>query len=166
MKLKYYLRGLGIGLIVTTILLTVSNSLRNTDAEYKAQPDQNETTGSVIAFTTAAQTQSETQSETQATTAAPVQPTTVSVPPAEPTTQETEPEQTEPGRTATITVKDVYYASQAADLLLDAGIIEDKKEFIQYMQDSGYATKIKEGIYEIQIGETYENIAKIITRTK
>lgn len=142
MRLKYYLRGLGIGLVTTTIILTVSNKIRFANAQLKQNTEQNETTGSVIAFTTAAQTQAET--ETAETTAAPVtESTTIQTPATEPVTEKTAAAGTEAAETgkATVTIKDVYYASQAADLLVEAGVIKDRGEFIQYMQNSGYATR-------------------------
>lgn len=166
MKLKYYLRGLGIGLIITTVMLTISNNVRTANAQFEEKLAQNETTGSVIAFTTAAaQTEPETTSSDQTASSDEVEATTVSTVAA---TQEQTDAQTPPpaGEKVTITLKDIYYATQAADLLYEAGVITDRGEFIQYMQDSGYATRIKEGAYEIAVGESYENIAKMITRTK
>ena len=36
-----------------------------------------------------------------------------------------------------------------------------KKNLTKYMAESGYSTKIKEGVYDITKGDTYENIEKV-----
>lgn len=169
MKLKYYLRGLGIGLIITTMILTISNNVRFANAQFEGQLAQNETTGSVIAFTTAAaQPESETTQPDQTASSDGAEATTVSTVAATQaqTEKTTVSEPAADGEKVTVTLKDIYYATQAADLLYEAGVITDRGEFIQYMQDSGYATRIKEGEYEIAVGARYEDIAKIITRTE
>lgn len=171
MKLKYYLKGLGVGLIVATVILTIAYNVGTLSAESKIHETDKETEGSVIAYT------KETESGTEQTTEQNVEPTSSE---EETTKQETEsqtaedvtqtqtnaPETPTKGEKVSITIKNVYYATQASDILYRAGVIDNKTEFTNYMMNSGYATKIKEGVYEITKGDTYENIAKIITRTK
>lgn len=52
MKLKYHLRGLGIGFILTTIILMISNLFVNNNNGNNHVSDNKETSGSVIAYTT------------------------------------------------------------------------------------------------------------------
>lgn len=183
MRLKYYIRGLGIGMVVTTIMLTISNNIRNEKAYVSKTNTTEETTSSIIAYTEKESTTEDTKgadsteelTSTEQTTEAFTEPETQQAtepetqPQTEPETQPaTEPE-TQPAsdqQMVTIVIKDVYYASQAADILYDAGVITDKSGFISYLAQTGYANKIKEGNYNINKGESFENIAKIITRTK
>ena len=57
MKLKYHLRGLGIGFILTTIILMISNLFVNNNNGNNHVSDNKETSGSVIAYTTQADVQ-------------------------------------------------------------------------------------------------------------
>lgn len=193
MNLKYYLRGLGIGLIVTTIILTVSG---NTSASSKSSSagyiqSTEPTSSSIIAYdrqqttesTTQAATEPSTEAATENTTKAEQESTTESVketttavqPVTESTTQATTqaatqaetlatvlPVQSNDGGEVTITVKDIYYGTQAADLLYDAGLITDKSDFVQYLITTGYGTRIHEGVYTIQKGASYETICQTI----
>ena len=68
MRIKYQLRGLGIGLIITTIILTISHSVREIEANSKSNIQPTESTGSIIAFDKDAQSSQadeETQKETE-----------------------------------------------------------------------------------------------------
>ena len=185
MKLKYYLRGLGIGLIVTTLILTISNHQRNTTSAN--DHNQTETTGSVLAYTTQAATQenSTEQADNQndkESADAQKDSTESGTKQADGSNKEdassntTAEKSTESNKTTdlsgqngdsvTVTIKDAYYSAIAADILYKEGIIDDKTEFNSYLSTSGYATKIKDGEYTLKKGDSYENIAKIITRTK
>lgn len=151
MNLKYYLRGLGIGLIVTTIILTISNnvgSASNKNSGVGSQSPQEPTTssGSVIAFDRQQTTESTTEAATVTTQSAAT--TAVSSDNSE----------------VTVVIKNVYYGTQAADILYDAGLITDKSEFVQYLISTGYGTKIQEGVYSIPKGSSYEAICQTISR--
>lgn len=93
------------------------------------------------------------------TTAAPVQTKPV------PTKVVGERHTYEAGTVVTIKIKDVYYGTQAADILYYAGVIDDRQAYVEYIAATGYANIIKEGVYQVTVGDTYENISKIITRT-
>lgn len=175
MRIKYQLRGLGIGLIITTIILTISHSVREIEANSKSNIQPTESTGSIIAFDKDAQssqadeeTQKETEikpAEQESITEAETKPTEPETKPAQPETQPTQPE-TQTGNVVTVRIKDVYYARQAADILYNAGVITDKAGFVNYLDKAGYAERISEGTYQIRQGDSYETIAKIICRVK
>lgn len=170
MNLKYYLRGLGIGLIVTTIILTISNnvgSASNKNSGVGSQVPQEPTSGSVIAF--------DRQTTTESTTEAPKEEESTTEPSTEAVTQQTTQEVTRAttqavatsasdGNEVRVVIKDVYYGTQAADILYDAGLIIDKNEFVQYLISTGYGTKIQEGVYSIPKGSSYEAICQAISR--
>lgn len=170
MNLKYYLRGLGIGLIVTTIILTISNnvgSASNKNSGVGSQVPQEPTSGSVIAF--------DRQTTTESTTEAPKEEESTTEPSTEAVTQQTTQEvarattqavatSASDGNEVRVVIKDVYYGTQAADILYDAGLITDKNEFVQYLISTGYGTKIQEGVYSIPKGSSYEAICQAISR--
>ena len=64
-----------------------------------------------------------------------------------------------------IEFKGVGTASEAADILYSAGIIEDKLAFYTYMDISGYAVRIRDGEYSLKPGDSYETIARTITQS-
>ncbi len=50
--------------------------------------------------------------------------------------------------------------------LVEAGLVEDALAFDKYLEDNGYSKRISTGTYEIPMGSTEEEIAKIITRSR
>ena len=215
MKLKFYLRGIGVGFILTAIVLIISDSFKTDNTNSNIAQTQQPSTGSILAVdkdsllaestknaedessseavnSTESVNASETESDTEQQTKEPVtekptepetkptqentQPETVTVKPTEAPTKAPAPTPTEvptvdeipslaPGTKVTIKIKDVYYGRQAADILYYAGVIDDRETYIEYIRNTGYSNIIKEGIYEVTVGDTYENISKIITRT-
>ena len=181
MNLKYYLRGLGLGLIVTTIILSVSRNFGSGQDDKKNDVSQiQNSTGSVIAFTRGQEEttasmendtrQEETTNQTEPSTEALTQPETTKAAEPETTSKAVEPTTQEPTKapeengSVTIVIKDVYYGTQAADILYDAGLITDKSDFIQYLIATGYGSIIQEGVYSIDKGASYEVICKTISR--
>lgn len=150
MNIKYYLRGLGIGLVITTLILTISHHISNPKAdEENTQPQT--TTGSVLAYTKEDKTKDEEETTQQSPQA---------------TTQQVQPTENNDDNTEiTIDIQGVYYGTDVADLLYDVGVITDKQEFSDYLKEHGYDTMIREGSYIFTKGDTFENLAKIITRS-
>ncbi len=174
MRLKYQLRGLGIGLIITTIILTISHNVREIEANSKSNIQPQESTGSILAFDKDAESsKADHENNTDAGSQSESETQTESQPQTEPqqsqtATQEERPAETtaQTGSVVTVNIKDVYYARQAADILYDAGLITDKADFVNYLDKAGYAERICEGTYQIKQGDSYENIAKTICRVK
>lgn len=183
MKFIYYIRGFGAGLIVAAIILTIAGMVeRNNDMLNDNSNNNTETqsAGSVIAFTSEAstegstqmqQTDSETSSETaaQETTAAEtIQETTVAPTQTNPPTEKSTVKITTGDGSGEVEIvfKGVYTAVQAADILYDAGIIDNKTEFYTYMYTTGYDRKMRDGVYTLKPGDSYETIARIITQTR
>ena len=213
MKLKYYLRGLGIGMAVTALILGISFSGRQgqeaqtlTDEQIRERAselgmvDSSELT--LAALQNSAQPQitmepevteeSETMTEPEAT----AEPETATEPEAtaepEMTTKPeataepemtTKPETTaEPEMTTkpeatkepelitapeqsqtTITIKKGSDSGSVSRVLYEAGLVENAKAFDNYLCNNGYSRSINPGIYEIALGTSEEEIAKIIT---
>ena len=49
-------------------------------------------------------------------------------------------------------------------MLAENGIIDNADAFVEYLYSKDYSRVIQEGDFELIKGDTYENIAKIITR--
>ena len=191
MKLKYYLRGLGIGMAVTALILGISFSGRQgqeaqtlTDEQIRERAselgmvDSSELTLAALA-SSAAQTpeatiEPEAAAEPEMTTEpeATEEPETTTDPEAtaEPETT-TDPEATaepelitapEQSQT-TITIKKGSDSGSVSRMLYEAGLVENAKAFDNYLCNNGYSRSINPGIYEIAPGTSEEEIAKIIT---
>ena len=191
MKLKYYLRGLGIGMAVTALILGISFSGRQgqeaqtlTDEQIRERAselgmvDSSELTLAALA-SSAAQTP---EATIEPEAAAEPETTTEPEATAEPETT-TEPEATaepeattEPEVTAepelitapeqsqtTITIKKGSDSGSVSRMLYEAGLVENAKAFDNYLCNNGYSRSINPGIYEIAPGTSEEEIAKIIT---
>ena len=161
MKLKYHLRGLGIGFILTTIILMISNLFVNNNNGNNHVSDNKETSGSVIAYTTQADENNSDKKEEKKTESA-KDSTKES---ASQGTTQTETLYSKEGNTVTVKFENVIYGTAAAELLYKAGVIDDENSFAFYLQNSGYDAIIRDGLYQINIGDSYENIAKIITKS-
>lgn len=189
MKLKYYLRGLGIGMAVTALILGISFSGRQgqeaqtlTDEQIRERAselgmvDSSELTLAALQNSAQPQTtmepevteESETMTEPEAT----AEPETTTEPEAtaepEMTTKPeatkepeliTAPEQSQ----TTITIKKGSDSGSVSRVLYEAGLVENAKAFDNYLCNNGYSRSINPGIYEIAPGTSEEEIAKIIT---
>ncbi len=206
MKLKYYIRGIGIGIIITTFVFLIAN-IAGVFSTNKGVVAENETkaTSSVLAYATTSQAEGE---EKQATTIATVE-TTESESTSdedegettkeaqqqdntevseennndtnsetsreteatkEQTTQETTSRNNQArandGEVIEVDIKNIKYVSEVSEILYNKGIISDVAEFNSYMTFSGNDLKVQEGRYKLKAGDTFENIASVITRSE
>lgn len=199
MKLKYYLRGLGIGILVTALIMgfTTRDSRPLTDAEIKAAAAELgmvESDSLRLADLPQNQTQEPEPTKQPETTPEPEKAPETTPEPCPEETQEPTGEQVapEPGAEATPEPeKESEAASEAAteepqesgtdisitvnagsgsrtvcNRLEEAGVITDAAEFDKYLCDHGYSKRICVGTFEIPADASWEEIAKIITRSK
>ena len=172
MKFRYYIRGFGAGLIVAAAVLLIAGMIEKNNNYIASDNKETQSSGSVIAFTTESadnkekETQKATGKSAEETTQVNKETTTAVV------ARETESQRP----TASIVIGDgsglvqiefkgVGTASEAADILYSAGIIEDKLAFYTYMDISGYAVRIRDGKYSLKPGDSYETIARTITQS-
>ncbi len=190
MKLKYYLRGLGIGILVTTVILSLAGVGRKnmTDEEVVKRakelgmvestllsdlPDQTKTdevrpTEPEISL----QPETSEPEESASTPETPVAPEETPVAPEEtPVAPEETPVSTEDGNpdtpageTVTLVIGRGESSTTVSKNLKKAGIVEDAAAFDRFLCNNGYDKKIITGTYEIPYGASEEEIAKIITR--
>lgn len=175
MKLKYYLRGLGIGILVTAAILTIVYHTKGSMSDSQimkraaqlgmvmasteddtlfAQTTQVNTTIeetgtiSVEETTTVVET---TEAVTEASTEKPTE---------APTEAPTEPAVAE----AVLTISPGMYSESVSAELVRLGIITNQKEFNSYLVNNGYAECIQTGDFKIKADMSYDEIARIITK--
>lgn len=186
MRFKYYLKGLGMGIIFTTLIMTVSSVIHNklseeeiieramelgmvmTDSEQKSEnglfgnKDDSES-----------KDDSETESEPNTESAIPSETESESATESEPATEDSETQEPE-SQTPPTQVEITQYVLHVtwgdtpkiiAKELEENGIIEEWSAFRDYLSDNGYAGKIRSGSYTITAGMSFEEIAKIITKS-
>ena len=173
MKLKYYLRGLGIGILVTAAILTIVYHTKGSmsDSQIMKRAAQ---LGMVMASTEddtlfAQTTQVDTTIEETGTIS--VEETTTVVETTEavteastekPTEAPTEAP-TEPAE-AVLTISPGMYSESVSAELVRLGIITNQKEFNSYLVNNGYAECIQTGDFKIKADMSYDEIARIITK--
>lgn len=175
MKLKYYLRGLGIGILVTAAILTIVYHTKGSmsDSQIMKRAAQ---LGMVMASTEddtlfAQTTQVDTTIEETGTisveetttvveTTEAVTETSTEKPTEAPTEAPTEPAAAE----AVLTISPGMYSESVSAELVRLGIITNQKEFNSYLVNNGYAECIQTGDFKIKADMSYDEIARIITK--
>ena len=190
MKLKYYLRGLGIGILVTTVILSLAGVGRKnmTDEEVVKRakelgmvestllsdlPDQTKTDEvrptepeiSLQPETSEPEESASTPETPEAPEETPVAPEETPVAPEEtPVSPEDGNPDTPTGETVTLVIGRGESSTTVSKNLKKAGSVEDAAAFDRFLCNNGYDKKIITGTYEIPYGASEEEIAKIITR--
>ena len=172
MKLKYYLRGLGIGILVTAAILTIVYHTKGSmsDSQIMKRAEQ---LGMVMASTEedtlfAQTTQDDTTIEETGTIS--VEETTTVVETTEavteaPTEKTTEAPTEAPAAEAVLTISPGMYSESVSAELVRLGIITNQKEFNSYLVNNGYAERIQTGDFKIKADMSYDEIARIITKS-
>lgn len=179
MKLKYYLRGLGIGILVTAVIMGVTQGSRKetlSDREIReraaalgmvepgnslADLEAAETPAATEipeAIETPAATETPEAAETPAATEAPAATETPEVT-ARPTQK---PAEEEEGSSYTFEIQAGDSSYQVAYRLQQAGLVADARDFDNYLCSKGYDRKLKTGSYEIPETATEEEISEIL----
>lgn len=170
MKWKYYLRGLGIGILVTTVILSLAGIGRKnmTDEEVIKRAKELGMVESTLLSDLADQARADEVKPTEPETSEPEtspQPEETLPPETEPeTTPEDGSSDTPAGETFTLVIGRGESSTTVSKNLKRAGIVEDAAAFDKFLCNNGYDKKIITGTYEIPYGASEEEIAKIITR--
>lgn len=205
MKIKYYLRGIGVGLLLGVIIMyaamvtfgyekksddedtktvvendvnkgkteaqTTEKATEKVTTEVKTEKVTTEKTDTTAEVTTEATTEPTTAATTEATTETTTEATTettteVTTETTEATSEKTEEPTTEkPSQddTVTIVIERGMISTDVAEMLQDAGIIDDYKNFDRWLDATGYSTIIRVGEFIFHKGMTYEEIAEVLT---
>lgn len=171
MKLKYYLRGLGIGILVTAAILTIVYHTKGSmsDSQIMKRAAQ---LGMVMASTEddtlfAQTTQVDTTIEETGTISVEETTTVVETTEAvtEASTEKLTEAPTEPAAAeAVLTISPGMYSESVSAELVRLGIITNQKEFNSYLVNNGYAECIQTGDFKIKADMSYDEIARIITK--
>ncbi|MBO5372512.1 MAG: hypothetical protein J6A75_07310 [Lachnospiraceae bacterium] len=158
MKLKYYLRGIGIGILVTTIIFMISISIHKQDTEQESsKKEENVVSGTVADLqkdTEGVEQDKMTEVESQDTE------TEFAEEKEESLSEETE-EDSE-SDVAVIEVVAGEFSDEICKKIKDAGIVEDAWDLNVYLMEINYDNLIRPGTYEIPKGATYEEIAELL----
>ena len=164
MKLKYYMCGLGSGIILAVLVLAIAGKISALGNSVNNNANINETTGSVIAYTTQADNKETTEVETQAGTEGNSERLTGESTGVTMAVTESET-QSETGKVQ-VHIAAVTISSEIAKMLEERGVIDSAQGFIQYMYDEGYSRIVQEGDFEFTKNDTYANVARILTDSK
>ena len=188
MRLKYYLRGLGIGVIVTTIILAIALEREPealTDAQIKERAaelgmveenlvkDDDNVTASGEALSPGTQgavdVAENDEQPTSSSTTKPTTTTTTTTTTKKPTTTTTTTtkatqapvqEEAADGTYITIEIGASDWSNHVARKLADAGLVESAADFDEYLIRNGYETIIASGTHRFKVGSTYAELAQ------
>lgn len=198
MRLKDYLRGLGMGMIVVVLILTIGGRDRTmTDEEIMARArqlgmvdgnktlteiqekestsgeessDKVDTTEPYEGSSSWEPTEGTLETEDSADSTENVQAEESSESTEDSETEESsasaEAAETEESTIVTIIVQRGDSSVSVSKDLAAAGAVENAKDFDRYLCEHGYDKRISVGTFEIRLGATHEEIAKIITKSK
>lgn len=176
MKLKYYLRGLGIGILVTAAILTIVYHTKGSmsDSQIKKRAEQlgmvmaSTEEDTLFAQTTQADTTIEetgTISVEETTTVVETTEAVTEAPTEKPTEAPTEVPTEAPAAEAVLTISPGMYSESVSAELVRLGIITNQKEFNSYLVNNGYAERIQTGDFKVKADMSYDEIARIITKS-
>lgn len=192
MKMKYFLRGLGMGIVFTVLLMmTVSGTKKETltDEEIMTRAsllgmvraDEGlKPAETPVATETPAVTETPEPTETPVVTETP-EPTKTPVATETPEATETpaatkkptetkkpakteSPKETKEPDYITITIKGGMWSKDVAKAMETAGLVSSAEKFDEYLCDNGYASFISVGTYKIKEGADFKEIAEEITK--
>ena len=189
MKRKYYIRGLGLGILVATAILAIAHTQEKnliSDEEIIARAKDlgmvmqdnsvlvesselaTETVTVVATETeveTATETVTETEAETESTVTNDTEIETIEESKAAEESNVTESAPSCTGTDTVITVKSGDSSLSVAKACEKAGLVESATAFDDFMCKNGYDRKISTGTYTIPAGASETDIAKIVTRS-
>lgn len=192
MKLKYYLRGAGIGFIVSAILFAVfltaldwgprqghvsqqvsevdeplvGDTVKEAEEKKKAEELEETTKTSEVDIKTEAP-----KVETDVTEEKETDKPEVKIPTETKTDTEVKPTDTidkadEKKVTTTVkfAIKDGEASNAIANNLQSLGLVDDAKAFDQFLSENGYDHKLRTGEFEISTGMSYKELAELLCK--
>ncbi len=192
MKLRFYLRGIGLGILVSSALfISIGFNKKSdmTDAEIKARAKELGMTEKTVLSDLSSEYETEsitvnseecltkesekTTTDIEVTTVEseeenleePQKDTTIEYTEIEPTDSEltdSEPTENETTKNIVIVVNKGDGSGTVSGKLYEAGLIENAKDFDHYLMQNGYDRRITAGSHEIPTGSTMEQLAKIL----
>ncbi|MCR4998858.1 MAG: endolytic transglycosylase MltG [Lachnospiraceae bacterium] len=188
MKLKYYMRGMGFGIIVTSLIFLIAIAVKepfqapNTtsseestkqestvaEEQQKDKKDKKEETDVEKDAETSEEAEEENASDVETTVDEQGNTTTVeNIPGSEPVvTERVTDNNGEAKETVTVTIVGGEGSNAVGSKLQQAGLVDSGNRFNNYLEDNNYDNVIQPGTYTIPKGSTYEEVAEIITNRR
>lgn len=175
MKFKYYLKGIGVGIIFATIILMISGMIHKDELSDEEIIKRAEKLGMVMTekensegrlFGKNENSETESEPESQPVSQEPSESESQSAVPSESESEVQKEPVTEESTQYVFHVLPGDTPKIVSRKLEELGLVESAADFREYLADNGYAQKLRTGSYNITVGMSYEEIAKIITRTK
>ena len=166
MKLRYYLRGLGIGILMTVVILTIAGLGKDTmtDEEIKDRAKELGMVESTVLSGMHTPNPGEgTEETTEPKPSDMPKETDVSNPTEEPEEEATSAPE---GEIVTIVIAAGDSSVSVSKDLEAAGLVESASAYDKYLCDNGYDRRIRTGTHQIPAGASEEEIARIITGRK
>lgn len=186
MKIKYFIRGLGFGILITAIILGISYKSKNSDEDVILKAKKlgmvfaEDVSGSALGTDDIHTPDPAVKEDVTAIPKQTDEPAAERTEKPEPKkTGKPRPKQTEeageetsaPGNKPTDEPEQVSFSIEKGDWshivsekLEKLEIIDNAKEFDKYLVDNGYAVRIKVGKFSAKKGASYEELAKIISK--
>ena len=169
MKMKYFLRGLGIGILSATILLFCVYSYKMSDSkivekakalgmEYSREKDSETEDGKA---TKDIKDTNDAADNTQESSSAKEQDTTT-LSQQESTSEG--PQQTSSPEIIEVSISSGMNSENISEALQAAGVIDNARDFNQYLIRNNMGRYIKSGDYSLRNGMSYEEIADILQK--
>lgn len=191
MRLKYYLRGLGLGIIFTCLMFMLFSNKKADNTDQMDINQQLETTTETLSNQTSGDDKNDTANDEAVAGSADVQNNTdaeddvnaqnnadaqntadnqTGASDATDTSNQTD-DSNITGETGTDDVQDEYVtlviekgdiARDVAESLYEDGIIDDAESFRKYLGETGVSRTLHAGEYNIKVGSTYEEIVELL----
>ena len=174
MKRKYFVRGLGVGILFGALIMFAAymtsgkNRMSDEDvikraqelgmvkqSEYVLESDVTSQETTTEEITTEAPTTTE-KATTEATT---TEKTTTE----KATTEVSTTEKADTSTQTTVTISSGMSSEAIASALANAGLVDDASKFNSFLVANGYDMKLETGNCSLETGMSYEEIAKILT---
>lgn len=169
MRLKYYLRGLGLGIIFTCLMFMLFSNKKADNTDQMDVNQQLETTTETLSSQTSGDDKNDTANDEAVSGGADVQNNT-DADAQNPADNQTDDSDIT-GETGTDDVQDEYVtlviekgdiARDVAESLYKDGIIDDVESFRKYLGETGVSRTLHAGEYNIKVGSTYEEIVELL----
>lgn len=191
MRLKYYLRGLGLGIIFTCLMFMLFSNKKADNTDKMDINQQLETTTETLSNQTSGDDKNDTANDEAVSGSADVQNNTdaeddvnaqnnadaqntadnqTGASDIKDTSNQTD-DSNITGETGTDDVQDEYVtlviekgdiARDVAESLYEDGIIDDAESFRKYLGETGVSRTLHAGEYNIKVGSTYEEIVELL----
>lgn len=159
MKRKYFVRGLGVGIVFGALIMFAAymtsgkNRMSDEDIIKRAQELGMVKQSEYVLESDV--TSEETTTEAPTTTEKATEEVTTEAP--------TTTEKADTSTQTTITISSGMSSEAIASALANAGLVDDASKFNSFLVANGYDMKLETGSFSLASGMSYEEIAKILT---